>query len=44
MDFHPACARRFFGTKNAPKLPYVKEQLRDLAKEVVRSQTTRTGV
>jgi serine/threonine-protein kinase HipA len=44
MDFHPACARRFFGTKNAPKLPYVREQLRDLAKEVVRSQTTLTGV
>ncbi len=23
-DFHPACARKFFGTRNAPSLPYVR--------------------
>ncbi|MDO4160066.1 MAG: HipA domain-containing protein [Prevotellaceae bacterium] len=43
-DFHPACARKFFGTRVAPALPYVREQLGDLAKQVVRSQTTLTGV
>ena len=43
-DFHPACARKFFGTKDAPQLPYVRSQIKDLAKEVVRSQTTLTGV
>ena len=43
-DFHPACARKFFGTKNAPSLPYVRAQLGDLARQVVRSQTTLTGV
>lgn len=44
VDFHPACARKFFGVATAPKLPYVRSQLGDLAKRVVRSQTTLTGV
>jgi serine/threonine-protein kinase HipA len=44
IDFHPACAKKFFGAKEAPSLPYVRDQLKDLAKEVVRSQTTLTGV
>ena len=43
-DFHPACARKFFGTRTAPDLPYVRAQLGDLARQVVRSQTTLTGV
>ena len=43
-DFHPACARKFFGTRNAPSLPYVRAQLGDLARQVGRSQTTLTGV
>lgn len=43
-DFHPSCARKFFGTKDTPQLPYVRSQIKDLAKEVVRSQTTLTGV
>lgn len=43
-DFHPACAKRFFGTRNVPILPYTRAQLGDLARQVVRSQTTLTGV
>lgn len=43
-DYHPACARRFFGTKSAPALPYVRMQLGDLARQVIRAQTTLTGV
>lgn len=43
-DYHPACARKFFGTKSAPALPYVRAQLGDLARQVVRAQTTLTGV
>ena len=43
-DYHPACARKFFGTKDVPQLPYVRAQIKDLANEVVRSQTTLTGV
>ena len=44
VDFHPACARKMFGTAKVPALPYVRSQLGDLAKEVVRAQTTLTGV
>lgn len=44
VDYHPACARKLFGTKQAPQLPFVRSQLADLAKQVVRSQTTLTGV
>lgn len=44
IDYHPACAKKFFGSKNVPSLPYVHNQLKDLAQKVVRSQTTLTGV
>lgn len=44
IDYHPACACKFFGTKEAPKLPYIRAQLGDLARKVVRAQTTLTGV
>lgn len=44
VDYHPACARKLFGTKQAPTLPYVRSEIGDLARQVVRSQTTLTGV
>lgn len=44
VDYHPACARKLFGTKEAPVLPYVRKEISDLAKQVVRAQTTLTGV
>lgn len=43
-DFHPACARKMFGTNEAPSLPYKRSEIADLAKQVVRAQTTLTGV
>lgn len=43
-DYHPACSQKLFGTRTAPTLPYVRSQISDLAKEVIRSQTTLTGV
>ena len=43
-DFHPACSQKIFGTKVPPILPYVRNQLADLAEQVIRSQTTLTGV
>lgn len=43
-DYHPACARRLFGTAQVPVLPYVRSKIGDLARQVVRSQTTLTGV
>ncbi len=44
VDFHPACANRFFGSRHAPLLPYRRDQIDDLAWQVIRSQTTLTGV
>jgi serine/threonine-protein kinase HipA len=43
-DYHPACSKKIFGTENPPLLPYSKGQITELALEVVRSQTTLTGV
>ena len=44
IDFHATCAKKFFGTSVVPKLPYTKSDLKELAKQVVRSQTTIAGV
>lgn len=43
-DYHPVCARKLFGTKQAPVLPYRRSDIGELAKQVIRSQTTLTGV
>ena len=40
VDYHPACARKLFGTRQAPQLPYVRSEIGELAKQVVRAQTT----
>jgi len=44
VDYHPQCAKRFFGTTSVPGLPYLHSDIKELAKEVVRSQTAVTGV
>ena len=43
-DFHPRCARKFFGTKDVPLLEYKHEELDRLAEQVIRAQTSLTGV
>ena len=43
-DFHKTCSKKMFGTPSVPELPYTRENLIDLAKQVIRSQTTLTGV
>jgi serine/threonine-protein kinase HipA len=43
-DFHPACSKKIFGKVTPPVLPYSEEQMEELAKEIVRSQFTLTGV
>ena len=43
-DFHPNCARKFFGTKDAPILEYKHDDLYQLAEQVIRAQTSLTGV
>lgn len=43
-DFHPACAKKFFGKAEAPVLPYSRENINDLAKQSVLSRITIPGV
>ena len=43
-DFHPNCARKFFGTADAPLLEYRREDLDALAAQVIQAQTSLTGV
>ena len=43
-DFHPHCVRKFFGTKDVPLLEYRHEDLDRLAEQVIRAQTSLTGV
>ena len=43
-DFHKACSKKIFGTPVPPDLPYTGENLSELAKQVIHSQTTLTGV
>ena len=43
-DFHPKCARKFFGTREVPVLEYRHEDLDRLAEQIIRAQTSLTGV
>ena len=44
VDYHPMCARRFFGCYPAPTLPYTRKDINKLAQVVVQNRTTVTGV
>ena len=44
VDYHPQCAKRFFGCYPAPQLPYTRKDINKLAQVVVQSRTTVTGV
>ena len=43
-DFHPNCAKKIFGSRDVPLLEYRHEDLDNLAEQVIRSQTSLTGV
>jgi len=43
-DFHPACAKKFFGKTEAPDLPYSRDNINDLARDSVLSRIAVTGV
>ena len=43
-DFHPRCSRKIFGTNEVPLLEYRHEDLDQLAEQVIRAQTSLTGV
>ena len=44
VDFHPECSRRFFGSKTVPVLPYTRDNMSDLARQVIRTSASVTGV
>ena len=44
MDYHAACVKKMFGVTETPELPYDHSQIRQLAKSVIRTQTTVPGV
>lgn len=44
VDFHPGCARKFFGSETAPILPYTRNNMAELARQVIRTNTSVTGV
>jgi len=43
-DFHKECAKKFYGTSEAPALDYSRDEMDALAGQIIRSQTTLTGV
>ena len=43
-DFHVHCARKFFGTAEAPAMEYTQTDMDRLAEQIIRLQTTLTGV
>lgn len=43
-DMHPACIKKFFGTKTLPALDYTTDQLDRLALQIIQDQTSLTGV
>lgn len=44
VDFHPECSRKFFGSKIVPILPYTRDNMSDLARQVIRTSASVTGV
>ena len=44
VDFHPSCARKVFGVSKAPLMPYTRDNMSDLASQVIRTSASVTGV
>lgn len=44
IGYHASCAYKLFGSKQAPILPYTRDNIDGLALEVLRSSTSVTGV
>lgn len=44
VDYHKTCARKIFGSTSVPTLPYTRDNIKDLAREIVTASTTVTGV
>ena len=44
VDYHPSCARKFFGSDTAPILPYTRDNMSELARQIIRTSASVTGV
>ena len=44
VDYHPGCARKIFESTGVPDLPYTRDNIKELAREIVTASTTVTGV
>lgn len=44
IDFHPSCARKFFGSANVPIMPYTRDNMSELAGQVILTSASVTGV
>lgn len=44
LYYHPACARRLFGKIHAPVLEYTRDNIENLALQVLENNTALTGV
>lgn len=44
VDYHKSCARKIFESAVVPELPYTRDNIKDLAREIVTASTTITGV
>jgi serine/threonine-protein kinase HipA len=43
-DYHKGCARKIFESTVVPDLPYTRDNIKELAREIVTASTTVTGV
>lgn len=44
VDMHPGCARKFFGSTTVPLFPYTRDNMSELARQVIRTSVSVTGV
>ena len=44
VDYHPSCARKFFGSETVPVFPYTRDNMSELARQVIRTSASVTGV
>lgn len=44
VDYHKTCARKIFESTTVPVLPYTRDNIKGLAREIVTASTTVTGV
>lgn len=44
VEYHPACAKKLFGSARIPLIPYTRDNIEDLALQVLETSTSITGV